>query len=66
VPLLVGSLAALVALVAATLTQVHWQFALTRGGIAFVVGWVLGTIWQAVFAQIKPLTESVESKGKNE
>ncbi len=61
-----GSLAALVALVAATLAQVHWQFALMRGGIAFVVGWFLGAIWQATFAQIKPLEETVETKGKDE
>ncbi len=65
-PLLVGSLAALVALAAATLAQVHWQFALIRGGIAFVVGWILGAIWQATFAQIKPLKESVQSKAKDE
>jgi len=64
-PLLVGSLAALVALAASIFGGVYWAEALKRGGIALVVGWLLGAIWNAVFLQLKPLrTGAKEASGE--
>ncbi len=61
-PLLVGSLAAFVALAAGILAGVHWEFVLQRAGIALVVGWLLGAIWQAIFAQLKPIRTKAKEK----
>lgn len=65
-PLLVGSLAALVALAASILAGVHWSAALQRGGIALVVGWILGAIWSAVFLQLKPIRPGAEAARSGE
>jgi hypothetical protein len=59
-------LAALIALAASVIAGVHWQSALVRGGIALVVGWILGAIWQAVFAQLKPIRPGHKERPKEE
>lgn len=63
--MIIGGAAAMIALIAGIMAQVDSTTIMERAGIAFVVGWILGLIWQmlsTIGGKVELLTEEEHAR----